>query len=433
MAFFALLLGACSFFTSEDTYTITWKNHDGEVLETDTKVAGGVMPTYDGETPTKANSDTHTYTFIGWSPEVEVVSKNQIYIAEFEATPRNSYIKLETPIINETLQEVIANQKITWNKVEGALGYKVIVDGVEHLLDEDTLEYDFSYNVYYIKIQAIGDSNHIDSEIKELTLMVTENGINYLYFGRYPQTVVSNTSIITELNKLTKTNSNGYYEHEGYEYAKLAANPSSSSYVFSNNQTIVKNQVYYFKVEPIKWRVLEQEDGTLTLLTDMILDQEQFYTSSSNRNIDGETIYANNYEHSTIRNFLNNTFYSKAFNNVPKSIILTSFIDNSASTTANNPNSYVSNNTNNKVYLLSYQETVNKYFSNNNDRRAIASDYARARYVYVSGNYGFWWLRSPINHSSNRASSVAYDGNLSDSDVSIAFIGVRPAIRIKID
>ena len=38
---------------TENSYTITWKNWDGSVLETDTNVKEGTTPTYDGVTPTR--------------------------------------------------------------------------------------------------------------------------------------------------------------------------------------------------------------------------------------------------------------------------------------------------------------------------------------------------------------------------------------------
>ena len=179
-------------------------------------------------------------------------------------------------------------------------------------LDNSTLEYDFSnYFGYDIKIYAVGDSNHINSEIKQLTLMITKDGKDYIYFGKYPQTVVNDSYLISTLDNLTQTNNNGYYEYQGNEYTKLSANPNSPNSHFNNGQYIVENQIYYFKVEPIKWRILEQEDGELTLLTDVLPDQEQFFISIA-------AIYrwlkvaANNYKYSTVREFLNNEFYNKS-------------------------------------------------------------------------------------------------------------------------
>ena len=51
---------------SAPTYTVTWKNWDGSVLETDENVAKGSTPTYDGEAPAKAADAQNTYTFAAW-------------------------------------------------------------------------------------------------------------------------------------------------------------------------------------------------------------------------------------------------------------------------------------------------------------------------------------------------------------------------------
>lgn len=58
------------------TYTITWKNTNGTVLETDVNVPYGTMPTYNGATPTY---DGQSAT--GWLPEVASVTGDQIYTA----------------------------------------------------------------------------------------------------------------------------------------------------------------------------------------------------------------------------------------------------------------------------------------------------------------------------------------------------------------
>lgn len=66
-----------------ELYTVTWKNYNGNVLETDTNVAKGDMPSYDGETPVKPKDETYTYTFSGWDPEVSAVTGDVEYTAQF--------------------------------------------------------------------------------------------------------------------------------------------------------------------------------------------------------------------------------------------------------------------------------------------------------------------------------------------------------------
>ena len=64
-------------------HTIIWKNWDGTTLETDAEVEEGITPTYDGETPTKPEDETNTYTFSGWNPTVSVVTGEATYVAQF--------------------------------------------------------------------------------------------------------------------------------------------------------------------------------------------------------------------------------------------------------------------------------------------------------------------------------------------------------------
>lgn len=69
-------------YTSEKLYTVIWENFDGSVLDTQ-KYIEGETPVYGGETPLRPSDSEHTYTFIGWSPEVEAVNGDITYTAQY--------------------------------------------------------------------------------------------------------------------------------------------------------------------------------------------------------------------------------------------------------------------------------------------------------------------------------------------------------------
>ena len=66
-----------------NTFTVSWKNYDGTVLETDKNVAYGSTPSYDGETPVRAKEGNMEYTFSGWTPEVDTVKGAATYTATY--------------------------------------------------------------------------------------------------------------------------------------------------------------------------------------------------------------------------------------------------------------------------------------------------------------------------------------------------------------
>ena len=75
------------------TYTITW-NDDGGVLIDTTTVEYGVVPTH--ADPTKASTAQYTYTFNGWSPTVVAVTGATTYTATFTATTRTYTVTIQS-------------------------------------------------------------------------------------------------------------------------------------------------------------------------------------------------------------------------------------------------------------------------------------------------------------------------------------------------
>ena len=72
---------------TKKTYTITWKNEDGSVIESET-LEYGVTPVHDNIE--KEATAEWTYTFAGWDPAIIDVVADATYTAKFDST-KNSY------------------------------------------------------------------------------------------------------------------------------------------------------------------------------------------------------------------------------------------------------------------------------------------------------------------------------------------------------
>ena len=220
----------------------------------------------------------------------------------------------------------------------------------------------------------------------------------------------------------------------------MTANPNRSGNTFSTGDTITSGTVYYFKVEPIKWRILEESNGKAIILCETIIDAHEYDDAS------------NNYKESEIRSWLNDEFYTKAFSTLEQGLINAVTVDNSARSTNpdnnatafnNGANQYACENTSDKVWLLSVQEVTRAAYGFNTSysaydtvRRKQTSDYSRANCAYIetSSNYfgnGWWWLRSPDCSDSGSARGVSYFGDANNHrSVKFANYGVVPALQI---
>ena len=84
------------------------------------------------------------------------------------------------------------------------------------------------------------------------------------------------------------------------------------------------------------------------------------------------------------------------------------------------------------MFLLS-EEEAEKYFSNEDERRCKATEYAVKNGAYVGNdNSCWWWLRSPLPAYSNYVYSVIRDGFISNYSVSFDYSVVRPALWINL-
>ena len=353
---------------NKEEYTISWVDYNDNVLEVDSNVKKGTMPTYDGAIPKRIETETIKYIFCGWTPKVAQATKDTTYKA--------TYIEL--------------------SKTEVSLGF-----------------------------------NPTLSEDKTTIL-----------YGLYPQTHVSDETLITTLNTLQPT-TNNWYLYEGSYYCKETANVfKGESYTFDDGTAIVNGTEYWFKCEPISWDVLSNDGVTYYLVATKLLDTQSFYNSYNNRNNNGQVVYANNYEHSDVRAWLNNYFYNTAFilNNV---FVKESELDNSANTSDASNNKYSCANTLDKVFLPTYEDYLNQNYgfeSNggtvSKSRECKTTEYARVRGAWYNNTNaqlkynGTYWTRTATSEFSYCAWNVNSGGFLSTYAVDGTSHCVRPSIYI---
>ena len=127
-------------------------------------------------------------------------------------------------------------------------------------------------------------------------------------------------------------------------------------------------------------------------------------------------------------------FQKRAFTPSQLDMIELTLIDNSVSSTGFAENPYVSNSTEDKVFLLSYAEVTSSAlgFNENSDRKRKASDYAIQNGVSTEVNYSFWWLRSPYNLYSSSVRSINNEGKVEFFNVYSSTRGILPAMRISL-
>lgn len=159
------------------------------------------------------------------------------------------------------------------------------------------------------------------------------------------------------------------------------------------NQYIVRREQGYFQYEPIKWRVLSiNEDGTdAFVMADDVIDLTQYYNDSS---------VEITWEKSDVRQWLNSSFISSAFNEEEIAAIKETTV-----TTADNKWSGEAggNDTKDKIYLPSIEEMLETSYGFSSDenegdtRRITATDFVGVGGTPKEPFAGamVYWLRSP--------------------------------------
>ena len=320
---------------------------------------------------------------------------------------------------------------------------------------------------------------------------------NYIYFGYWPQTLERDETVVAKLNEIAgkpplprdKENPFNWESHEGTtymwqkiviyngtKYLGVQMNDYRASGVYSLTSYIMKNgyftfEVYWFKYEPIKWRILTTSGNSAFIMSDIALDSFSIQPNRKSENRDGlfaeynnstgvpDGTYANNWEYCFLRRWLNETFYNEVFNGLQKEIIKTMKLDNSAR--SSNPNDYPKyygygenagknkfadqcKDTYDKIFLLSLRDITTTAYGFNKDVRAKdparnlqATDFAKLHGAPMNTNdkkYVTWYTRSPAPANGNQGyATFVLDRHAKGAIDSIDLVpdgGVVPALWI---
>ena len=237
-----------------------------------------------------------------------------------------------------------------------------------------------------------------------------------------------------KLNKATQLIDSGDYKTACILLNGLSYKDSAEKFQ-SVKQALIKNakvgDIVYFGTyeqdndtsngkENIEWLVLAKENNRILVISDKALDCQPYNTSLSDVT----------WENCTLRKWLNDDFVNVAFDAEERkmipSVIVSAYKNPIYDTNSKNA-------TNDRVFLLSIVE-AEKYFTSDEARKCMPTEYAMANGDALGGEaINWWWLRSPGDYQFF-AANVYSDGSVDEDGNGVNYdLAVRPAMWITID
>ena len=188
-----------------------------------------------------------------------------------------------------------------------------------------------------------------------------------------------------------------------------------------------------YHTDPIKWRVLENADSKLFLLSDQNLDVFEYH--KENESVTWET--------STMRSWLNGLAENQGSGDNAIDYKDNNFLGNAFSAKEQTAiaDTKVDNDTTDKIFLLSKTEANNTaYFADKNSRIATNTAYVagggeiHTSSMHRAGSADVWWLRSP-GAIANYAVFVFDNGYVYNNGESVSYVknAVRPAFNLDLN
>lgn len=246
----------------------------------------------------------------------------------------------------------------------------------------------------------------------------------YVLFGDFPQTHKADSVVIDESQKFVMGGLEYYPGSDGNLYA-MREQARFWRYYYSDGTLVPSSGSPdykipgYFKVEPIKWRVLKEDYGNdhkKLLVAENSLTTDYFHRGGSANCDNWEYSDLRNYLNGTTGDFLNKGFLQSAFTASAQNLIATTTLDNkiydsngteATSETFDDLASRKVNDTQDKVFILSIKETayyvVNSFdveykYGTPSDRLRTHTDYSLAQ----ADKYGsVWAVDDTYNYGEN--------------------------------
>ncbi len=338
---------------------------------------------------------TYYYRVEAVFPNGETVSAQKSIVAA-TATPSPTPTPTSTPTplpgISLRITAKIGSNTLKWNSVPGAERYRV------YRGTSDNGNYDI--------LATVSGTSYTDTGVKA--------GATYYYLVEavFPngQTVTDHKSIVSA----TATPSPTPKPTPTPVPVKVGGYITFGHFEQDNNTRNGK--------EPIEWLVLDVRGNQALVISKYGLDAQRY--NSSTESVTWETC--------SLRKWLNGEFLNNAFTAGEQKAIIRTKVDNGAGQGYSEWKTDGGNNTEDRIFLLSYAEAW-RYFSSDSARQCRPTRYAEGRgaYTYSSANY-WWWLRSP-GPSSSLACIVRGGGAHHYFNVDNSSGCVRPALWINLD
>ena len=182
------------------------------------------------------------------------------------------------------------------------------------------------------------------------------------------------------------------------------------------------HQMGTWRGEPLKWRMLKEEDGKALLVCAEVIEAKSYNSAFTNVT----------WAECDLRKWLNGEFFQAAFSTGEQGLIVATKLKNPGNGSFRTQGGA---DTTDKVFCLSINE-AKSLFKGNSDRKCKPSAHVKAEdkiFMSIDKSGADWWLRSPGGRQ-NGAAHVGIGGGVDEGGWIVIrdLVGVRPAFWLNL-